>query len=182
MLVFTAVALVFGSLSGVVQVLRWTSQWSNGWYLVEQASWIVSIGGLQVGRKKYSSQWLVAPLIWRRLARCVDAFTRATSSPSHSPVGPLSVARSAALSRHLVCPCLYASSLTQLPPLPNVRIEHRRDVYTVDTGTIRSHAADGYQELQYPTLHPIQNISGRKALLSVWQLCYGQPRAGSCVC
>jgi hypothetical protein len=57
--------------------------------LVEQASCTVSIAGLQVCRKKYSSLNATSPTdLWRRLARCVDAFTRASSSPGHSPVEP----------------------------------------------------------------------------------------------
>lgn len=60
--------------------------------LVEQAFCSASIAGLQVRKKKYSSLSMPAPLIfgvvWRRLARCVEAFTRASSSPGHSPVEP----------------------------------------------------------------------------------------------
>jgi uncharacterized membrane protein len=87
--------LALGVVDVAVQVLEERSRKSNGWGLVEQASCTVSIAGLQVRRKKYSSLNASPTDRWRRLARCLDGVHVRPRRPAIRQSN-LSVARSAA--------------------------------------------------------------------------------------
>ena len=97
MVVFIASALAGWSGCGVgIQVLEERLRRSNGWDLVEQASCTVSIAGLQVRRKKYSSLNASPTDCWRRFGEMRRCRYTCITSPSLIRQSNLPVARSAA--------------------------------------------------------------------------------------